>query len=305
MSSTDDPTIKAINTKSIEKTSTSDNTTKNNDWPGFFKAVLKNALNTFIYSLLVINTIFLVRSPDLDIFFPTEPHDYYNKSSGQSGGGLRGGRLKRTHLKSIKGSSNEKNSVKKHELLKSLGFGGSVKGWPYSYYSKEGQEEGWFTSWFAEMVSKSYMFTRSMWKKIYGWKFFNNKPDGLFFFIAPFLAMAAMLMPIASVFAMIYGYFTSTSEASIFKYIFFVFPLILLLIVIPRLQELSWASILLFIPLLISYKDIVIIANCCKDKIGLVFAAFVANSAMTYLQPSYGYSAMLAFIVMLIKALIF
>lgn len=303
MSSTDDPTIKAIHNKTRQKESKSDGTRTTNDWGGFLNAVLKNALYTFLYSLIVINTIFLVRSPDLDIFFPTESHDYYDKSSGMRGGGLRS-RLKKTQLKSIRGESSEK-SVKKHELLKSLGFGGSVKGWPYSGYSKEGQENGWFTSWLGEIVSKSYIFTRGMWKKIYGWKFLNGLPDGVFFILAPILAIAAMLMPIASVFSMIYGYFTSTNQADIIKYIFFLFPLILLLFIVPRLQELSWASVLLFIPLMISYKDVVTIANCCKDKIGLVFAAFVANSAMNYLEPSYGYSAMFAFIVMLIKAIIF
>lgn len=299
MSSTDDPTVQAIDNKATDNnSSSSDSTPTTNDWVGFAKSVLQNIVFTVLLALVFAGTVFFSRSDmkDLDMYFPTDPAAYFGGSKKMSGGSK--GKCRPTKFT----VPNFNGSIGKIDYLKKIGLGGDLTGWPYSMYSFMGQEEGKFGSWLAETIAKTFMFSRAGWKKMYS--YFDGWSDGVMMLLSPFILLAGFLIAFISGFVAIYnGAFNSTNSWSLIWSII-ILPLALLFFTIPYIQKFLLLIIVMFAPVMINKEAVGDIARCNQSLIGMLFAALTVGSTFQYLVPSISTSALIAWILMLIKMLV-
>ena len=300
MSSTDDPTVQAIDNKSSDNSSTSsDSSPTTNDWVGFAKSVLQNIAFIVLLSLLFAGTIFFSRSEtkDLDMYFPTDPAAYFGGSKTQSGGGSKDKcRPSRFTVPNFNGS------MGKIDYLKKIGLGGDLQGWPYSMYSEAGQMEGSFGSWLAETIAKTFMFSRAGWKSIYS--YFYGWSDQVMILLSPFILLAGFVIAFISGFVAVYnGAFNSTNEWSLIWSVI-ILPLAILFLTLPYIQKFLLLIIVMFAPVMINKEAVFEIARCNQNTVGMLFAALTVGSTFQYLVPAISTSALIAWILMLIKILV-
>lgn len=291
-----------------------------NDWVKFVKSIFHNLITTLLIVLLVCNSIFYSQSKDLDLFFPTEWESYFedpNKMSNvkvETSGGRKysdksGGNGKcRNHSFGFSGpniGSMDKPdmSAAKLKFLNEVGLGGSVYGWPYSMYDKKEEGNNTFKNWFAKVIANTFMSIRGIWKKMYS-MIPDTSPDWFAFIWSPIWAIGAFIISsICGIACPLFYGFTESVPWGILYSIIFV-PLCLAVMGSYSYSHFLYLLIIGVAPLLVNYKKFVEIAICNKNKFGLLFGALVVGSCFDYLLPSVGYSAMILWIIMFVKAML-
>lgn len=311
--------VSAIESKAESKSkSTESKERTTNDWGGFGKAIASNIFHCFLLILLICSSIFYVHCPEklLDMFFPTEWKAYFGDNENDYSV-MDGGRKKR---KSMKGGDGKcRNRVKfktpgmpsgpkhvqsfKEMIMETMGLDGNLHSGIYKLYDKN--KEGSFKNWLAEVTARTYMLIREGWKKIYGFGGFKALPDWAFILVAPIMAIGCVIVGVVAGFLapFWYSYTTGYGVWAILYAFVLVTPFIL-----GAWTSHFWAHILyafmgLMAAPLTHYKEIAEIAKCNKNAFGLLFGALVVGSCFDYLLPSVGYSAMIAWIIMFIRAI--
>lgn len=300
-----------------------------NDWVKFVKSIFHNLITTLLIVLLVCNSIFYSQSKNLDLFFPTEWKSYFEDPNSMSNEKvetsseriLRQQNQSRKYSVKLGGNGKCRNhtfgfsgpkigsmdkpdmSAAKLKFLNEVGLGGSVYGWPYSMYDKEEEGNNTFKNWFAKVVAYTFMSIRGIWKKMYS-MIPDTSPDWFAFIWSPIWAIGAFIISsICGIACPLFYGFTESVPWGILYSIIFV-PLCLAVMGSYSYSHFLYLLIIGVAPLLVNYKKFVEIAICNKNKFGLLFGALVVGSCFDYLLPSVGYSAMILWIIMFVKAML-
>jgi hypothetical protein len=283
-----------------------------NDWGKFVKSIFYNLLTTLLIVLLVCNSIFYSQRDNLDSFFPTAEENYFSPPTGNNHSGghkysdKRGGNGKcRNHAFGFSGPTIDRPDMSgaKEKFLSKAGLNGNVYGWPYSMYDEGEEEQNTFKNWFAKVIAKTFIAIRSIWKKMYG-IIPPTSPDWFAFIWGPIWAIVALIISsICGIACPIFYGFTESVPWGILYSIIFV-PLCLAVMGSYSYSHFLYLLMIGFAPLLVEYQKFVEIAICNKNKFGLLFGALVVGSCFDYLLPSVGYSAMILWIIMFIKAML-
>lgn len=278
-----------------------------NDWGGFVGGVAKSCLHVVLFTLLVVNSIFYAHSDNLDLFFPTEWEQYFEKP-GQKGGSKsrtaqRGGGAYKCKDRSIKVPSFSAPGRPKIDFLKEMGLSGNVYGWPYSMYDKQEEGNGTFKNWYAQVVAKTYMLLRTWWKKVYGWAPLRRVWDSAFVLLAPFQAVLGVAGgAVCGVCAPIYYGVTQEWWWGL-VYTLCVLPILFTCLALTFIYKIYWFFMIMVAPVMINHAEVAEIAVCNQQLFTLVFGALVVNNAFQYLVPSVGYSALVLWIIMAVRAM--
>lgn len=299
MSSIDDPSVNAIDAKSKENNNSKDSERTTNDWGGFFKSVFQNLIMILLLVLMISSSIFYARSSvaSLDKYFPTDVEESYISKPKMSGGS---GKCNSGSF-SFSGPNISRPKV---NLLDEAGLNGNVYGWPYSMYDADREGDRTFKNWFALVVAETYSFSRTCWKKIYGFPILRDMPDWAFLIISPLQALLGMLVAgIGSLIISIFNGFRQEWWWGVI-YTLLALPICLICYTVPFLQTFLFGFLIVGAPLLINKQVIAAIAQCNKHLFGFLFGALVVGSAFQYLVPSVGYSALVLLIILLIKTIV-
>jgi len=304
-----DQSVSAIDQKNSENNDDSTSDENQSDWVGFLKSIVTNFLFISVFIIIGSNFIFFTYYDSLDMIFPVSRKVYFPGSK-QSGGGKkqqRGGGTSYTCPKS--GTKTFKMSSQ--DVLKSLGYDGTISGWPYTMYSNQDEWFSWagFKNWFAVTEGESFMIYRKFMHILFKGgdnNLFQKVPQPLLYILANIIFSLCFFVGFMGFITTIFKSFTCVSHA-------WAYSLIGLLLVYTSimcfangfLQHLSFLWNMLVVPLIIDHNVVRQICSCNMWWLSLLFGAMAVGSGIQYLDNITWMVMMIVWIILAIKQIFF
>lgn len=308
-----DSTTSAIEDKqNTSSDSTTDTTTKQNEWGKFIAATITNIIISIIFGFFGANFIFFSTAPSLELeqYFPTNESSYFptTKSTKKSFFDFLGGQEKQT-AKPRYSCYKRPHKDFNLDFLKSIGLS-KAGGWPYSMYKDEAVP-GIFQSyknWFAKSIAHTFIMTRNLLQKWVGLfspdkPIFSNETLQMFVIAPMTLFFGQFITAALGFFGFIYESFVQEWKWSLLGLLLGYTTFIALLVMFVEVVKFLFSFLLL--PAISNYKLLGEILKCNANSIAMLFGAMMVSSANTYLNSTISSSMIVVYIILLIKQIFF
>lgn len=305
-----DNSVSAIDQKSSENNGDSTSDENQSDWVGFLKSIVTNFLHISVFIIIGSNFIFFTYYDSLDVIFPVSRKEYFPGSK-QSGGGKkkqqRGGGTNYTCPK----SDTKTFKMPSPDVLKSLGYDGTISGWPYTMYSNQDEWFSWdgFKNWFALTEGESFMMYRHFLHILFkgGDKnLFQKVPQPLLYFLAYIIFALGFFVVFMGYITTLWNSFTCVKYAWAYSIIGFLLVYTSIMCFTNGfLQYISFLWNMLALPLIIDHSVVRQICSCNMWWLSLLFGAMAVGSGIKNLDNITSMVMMVAWIILAIKQIFF
>lgn len=259
------------------------------DWVSFGVYTLYSLIAVIIIGLIGGNFIFLTHYDNLDLIFPTNCSDYFNKANMIRGGGF-------------KCKPNTDYGIN----LKNLGYG-DLSGFPYNL--KTNNEigitfQGW-KNWFATTIANVYIDERNLLKNFYSNKAFTSMHGGILMLLGVLVfILGSGLIPLFSFVSTVFRGLTNKYMGLPWSILgLFIGYSTLMMGLIPVLHSFKFVYNSLITPLLLDSQMFMYIMQCSSGFLSMLFGLFVVISGLQTLDSTTSIVMLVTYIILLAKYL--
>ena len=309
-----DDSVSAIDNKSNEINGESNSDEKQSNWGAFASALILDFFHIIIFILIGSNFLFFTYYDSLDLIFPYDKNAYISNKLSLAGGRRKKQKGGGSSYYCPKGDDGKRLKMPSIEILKSLGYDGSLNGWPYSMYDFSVDEDniswGGFKNWFAMTECESFMwyrwFAQGMFLGGKG-KLMQKLPQWVVYYWALFCFIVSFLIIPGQLVITTWKSFVSYENAWFYSLIgiFLLGYTGIMGIVNGCYQYLSILWNMLVVPLIIDINVVKQICACNMGWISLLFGALIVISGMRHLNGTTSTMMAVTWAILVIKHLFF